>query len=86
MIQCNATRLPANEGAPATLVFLDPPYGKALGAKALNSAVSQGWIAPEALIVWEENAPQTAPQGFDLLDTRKYGDTHVTFLEFAPAP
>ena len=62
------------------LVFLDPPYGKAMGTKALASANAQGWIAPGALIVWEENSPQPAPDGFDLLDHRKYGDTHITFL------
>jgi 16S rRNA (guanine966-N2)-methyltransferase len=42
---------------------------------------SAGWIAPETLVVWEENAPQPAPEGFDLLDTRRYGDTTVTLLE-----
>jgi 16S rRNA (guanine966-N2)-methyltransferase len=78
----DATRLPAAD-APADLVFLDPPYGKDLGEKALISALKCGWIAPEALIVWEENAPQPAPEGFDLLDTRRYGDTTVTVLEAA---
>ena len=77
----DATRLPANADAPFDLIFLDPPYGKSLGQKALASAVAGGWIAPGALIVWEENAPQPAPPGFTLLDTRKYGETHVTFLE-----
>jgi 16S rRNA (guanine966-N2)-methyltransferase len=79
-LKCDATRLPACE-APAALVFLDPPYGKGLGARALASAVAGGWIAPGALIVWEESAPQPAPEGFTPLDTRHYGDTHVTFLE-----
>ncbi|WP_299355284.1 16S rRNA (guanine(966)-N(2))-methyltransferase RsmD [uncultured Shimia sp.] len=83
IISRDATRLPPCEGEPATLIFLDPPYGKSLGQKALESARQQGWIAPEALIVWEESAPQFAPEGFTLLDTRKYGDTHVTLLEFA---
>ncbi|WP_425050893.1 16S rRNA (guanine(966)-N(2))-methyltransferase RsmD [Psychromarinibacter sp. S121] len=81
LIKRDATRLGPVTGAPATLVFLDPPYGKGLGAKALEAAVTGGWIAPGALIVWEENGPQTAPEGFELLDTRRYGDTHVTFLE-----
>ena len=81
LIARDATRLPACEGEPADLVFLDPPYGKGMGEKALASAVSQGWIAPNALIVWEENGPQLAPDGFEVLDTRKYGDTHVTLLE-----
>ena len=40
-----------------------------------------GWLSPDALIVWEENAPQSAPPGFLLIDTRAFGDTHVTFLK-----
>lgn len=75
----DATRLPAAD-APCDLIFLDPPYGKGLGEKALAAAVSGGWIAPDALIVWEENAPQTAPEGFSLLDQRRYGDTWITLL------
>lgn len=81
IIARDALRLPANPGAAATLVFLDPPYGKGLGEKALSVALDQNWIANGALIVWEESTPQNAPRGFELLDIRKYGDTHVTFLE-----
>ena len=77
----DATRLGENTGAPCDLVFLDPPYGKSLGVKALLAAQAGGWIAPKALIVFEENAPQDAPEGFQLLDQRRYGDTHVNFLE-----
>ncbi|MGR3632863.1 MAG: 16S rRNA (guanine(966)-N(2))-methyltransferase RsmD [Limimaricola soesokkakensis] len=79
-LKCDATRLPDTD-APAGLVFLDPPYGKGLGARALASALAQGWIAPGALIVWEESAPQPPPEGFAPLDARRYGDTHVTLLE-----
>ncbi|MBU2961924.1 16S rRNA (guanine(966)-N(2))-methyltransferase RsmD [Citreicella sp. C3M06] len=79
VIPRDATRLPPTDTA-ATLVFLDPPYGKALGAKALDAARTGGWLAPETLVIWEENAPQHAPEGFELLDTRRYGDTHVTVL------
>ena len=35
------------------------------------------------MIVWEENAPMSAPRGFERLDTRKYGDTHVTLMQNA---
>ncbi|MFW2541123.1 16S rRNA (guanine(966)-N(2))-methyltransferase RsmD [Primorskyibacter sp. 2E107] len=82
MIGADALRLPAAD-APATLVFLDPPYGKGLGEKALASAAGAGWISPEALIVWEENTPQIAPEGLTLLEHRKYGDTTVTLLSAA---
>ncbi|WP_299876660.1 16S rRNA (guanine(966)-N(2))-methyltransferase RsmD [uncultured Sulfitobacter sp.] len=77
----DATRLGAWPMAPFDLVFLDPPYGKGMGEKALLAALDGGWIAEDALIVWEENAPQQAPEGFARVDARKYGDTHVTLLE-----
>lgn len=80
IINADATHLTSHQGTPCDLIFLDPPYGKALGQKALKSADTHGWIAKDALLVWEESAPQMAPQGFEVLDYRKYGDTHITFL------
>jgi len=76
----DATRLGEARGQRVDLVFLDPPYGRGLGQKALASAVSGGWLAPGATIVWEENAPMAPPAGFARLDARRYGDTHVTLL------
>ncbi len=81
LITRDATRLPPNTGEPVDLVFLDPPYGKGMGLTALEQARDGGWLAENALIVWEESTPQIAPEGFTLLDHRKYGDTHITFLE-----
>ena len=78
-VQRDATKLGAAEMA-CDLVFLDPPYGKGLGQLALKAASAGGWIAPKALIVWEESAPQEPPQGFAVLDQRKYGDTYVTLI------
>ncbi|MEL7301338.1 MAG: 16S rRNA (guanine(966)-N(2))-methyltransferase RsmD [Pseudomonadota bacterium] len=75
----DALRLPPAE-VPADLVFLDPPYGKDLGAPALAAARAQGWIADEAIVVWEETAPQRA-EGFTALTSRRYGDTTITLLE-----
>jgi 16S rRNA (guanine966-N2)-methyltransferase len=80
ILKTDATRLPPAK-TPATLVFLDPPYGKDLGQKALMAALASGWIAPGALIVWEEAAPMQAPAGFTIRDHRRYGDTHVSFLD-----
>ena len=76
----DATDLGPNRGPGFGLVFLDPPYGKGLGELALASALAGGWLAPGAHILWEENAARIAPAGFALLDTRRYGDTHVTLL------
>ena len=76
----DATRMGENRGAPFDLIFLDPPYGKGLGEKAIASALAGHWIAPGAVVVWEENAPMDVPEGFELLDHRVYGDTHITIL------
>jgi 16S rRNA (guanine966-N2)-methyltransferase len=78
----DATKLGAVTGAPFDLVFLDPPYGKSMGQAALAAVHKGGWCAPDATIVWEESAPMLAPDGFDLRDHRKYGDTHVTVLDY----
>ncbi len=75
----DATRLGAAAGA-FDLVFLDPPYGKGMGEAALASAVAGGWIAPDALVVWEESVVPMVPGGFVQLDQRRYGDTLVTIL------
>ena len=87
----DATRLGQAE-TPASLVFIDPPYGKGLGERALASARAGGWLAPGAMIVWEEATPQSPPAGFRLLDSRRYGAAHIHLLEgpddggAAPAP
>jgi len=83
LLRNDATRLGPCAQGPFDLVFLDPPYGKSMGQKALVAAAEGGWFAPGAMIVWEENAPMHAPEGFARIDTRKYGDTHVTLLQRA---
>ncbi len=77
----DATRLGENRGPGFTLVFLDPPYGQGLGAAALASAQAGGWLAPGAVVVWEEAAPMEPPAGFTLRDQRRYGQSWVTLLE-----
>lgn len=78
IITRDATKL--GPGTPHELIFLDPPYGRDLGAKALTAAANAGWIAPGALVVWEEADPMDPPEGFTLEDRRRFGDTHVTLL------
>ena len=78
----NATKLGENRTAPFNLIFLDPPYGKGLGEKALAACISGKWIANGALIIWEENRAIIPPKGFTTLDARKYGDTIITILTY----
>ncbi|MCA0042292.1 16S rRNA (guanine(966)-N(2))-methyltransferase RsmD [Celeribacter litoreus] len=81
LMRTDATRLPPNPDAPYDLIFLDPPYAKGLGEKAIAAAIEGNWLTPRALVVWEDSAPITPPDALVLLDTRKYGDTKINFLE-----
>lgn len=80
----DATRMGPNRGPGYGLVFLDPPYHKGLGEAALASCLDGDWLAPGAMVVWEEGTAPVPPAGFDMLDQRKYGETLVTLLR-APA-
>lgn len=72
---------------PATLVFLDPPYGQDLAAPALTGLASAGWVAGGALICLEVGAkdPFQAPAGFALLDERAYSQARILFLRYDAA-
>ena len=80
IINTNALALKINSNSPFNLIFLDPPYGKGWGSEALKNAYNTGWIAKNALVVWEENSIQIAPDGFLLVHNKSYGNSKVTFL------
>ncbi|MFX0541761.1 16S rRNA (guanine(966)-N(2))-methyltransferase RsmD [Roseovarius sp. S4756] len=82
VLRRDASKLGPVEGDPASLIFLDPPYGRQLGEAALLSALAGGWIAPGALIVWEESAVIVPPPGMIQRDQRRYGDTRITLLDW----
>jgi 16S rRNA (guanine966-N2)-methyltransferase len=66
---------------PASLVFLDPPYGKDLLVPALSALCEAGWIAPDALIVAEMHRKDAfAAEGFEVLDDREYGKARFLLL------
>ena len=72
---------PAGLAAPFDVVFLDPPYGKGLGERALTQLLPGGWITPDATIVLECAADETVPTpGFTLRDERIWGAAKVLFL------
>lgn len=81
VIRRDARRLGRNPDAAFDLIFLDPPYGKKLGEAAMSAALAEGWVAPGALIVWEESATIEAPVELRMIEARRYGDTIISFLE-----
>ncbi|CUH59731.1 16S rRNA (guanine(966)-N(2))-methyltransferase RsmD [Thalassobacter stenotrophicus] len=66
-------------GAPFDLVFLDPPYGKSLGEAAVTAL--NDWIAPGAMLVWEDAKAPEIPGGFEQVDQRRYGETLITLVQ-----
>lgn len=74
-------RKPGLAPSSCDLIFLDPPYAKGLGEKALAAALQGGWVGEGALVVWEESAAITLPEGFMQVDERRYGDTIIRILE-----
>ena len=87
ILRRDATRLGAAQiHQPASLMFLDPPYGQGLAEQALASARSGGWLRPDALAVVEEavSANFLPPNGFEELERRSYDDTELIFLRTRP--
>jgi 16S rRNA (guanine966-N2)-methyltransferase len=75
---------PAGSRGGFGLAFLDPPYERDLGPRALASAAAGGWLAPGAVAVVEESrrAAIALPAGFTALEQRTWGDTQVLFARF----
>lgn len=73
---------PAGHVAAFDLAFLDPPYGKGLGERALASLADGRWLSPGAICVLEELAGTDVniPARFEMVEQRSWGDTEVRFL------
>lgn len=77
VLQRDARRLGAAPTSPFDLVFLDPPYRRALGEAALDVALSNGWLSSSALVIWEEGGAVDASPQLELLDERRSGDSFL---------
>ena len=81
IIAGDATRPPRAKYSCA-LAFLDPPYRSAFAAPALEALSRMGWLAARALAVIEISSSETfaVPNGFTMIDERKYGAAKLVFL------
>jgi len=79
---------PGADGPAFELAFLDPPYAKGLGERALARLAEGGWLAPGAVVVFERGVsePDFEAAGYEKLDARDYGAARVHFLRWSPAP
>ncbi|WP_137181691.1 16S rRNA (guanine(966)-N(2))-methyltransferase RsmD [Roseomonas sp. AR75] len=85
VIAGDATRPPRADAA-CGLVFLDPPYGKDVVARAVQALAASGWLAPDALVVAEVARDEVLDvPGFEAVAERAHGAARLVFLR-APIP
>lgn len=79
---------PGADGPAFNLAFLDPPYAKGLGEAALAKLAEGGWLADDAIVMFERSSgePPFQVPGFEDVDARDYGAARVHFLRYSPAP
>jgi 16S rRNA (guanine966-N2)-methyltransferase len=61
-------------------VFSDPPYALRASQDTLDALIRLRLVAPEGRVVLERDrreASPTLPEGLELADERRYGDTVV---------
>jgi len=66
------------------LIFLDPPYGKALAAEALKMIAKGELLAPQGLVIIEQDKKESLEiptDHYDLWKEKKYGNTFVRVLK-----
>ncbi|MEL7542913.1 MAG: RsmD family RNA methyltransferase, partial [Pseudomonadota bacterium] len=75
---------PVGALAPFNLCFLDPPYAKGLGERAVAALAKGQWLAPHAVIVMEEKADVDiiCPDDFEAIEARTWGETQVVFWRY----
>ncbi|MEW5684527.1 MAG: 16S rRNA (guanine(966)-N(2))-methyltransferase RsmD [Pseudomonadota bacterium] len=75
---------PGADGPAFDLAFLDPPYAKGLGEQALERLAAGGWLAPDAVVVFERGSDEASfsVENFEVLDERDYGAARVFFMRF----
>ena len=64
------------------LVLADPPYERSaeLDEPVLDALLAGGWLAEDALVVWERSKRDPAvrwPGGYEVVFERTYGETAV---------
>ena len=67
------------------VVFADPPYAGDLGTLTLKAVSKHAKPLKGCLVVLEHapgRSPEAVPENMGVVDTRKYGNTGVTFLKF----
>ena len=81
VLAVDASAPPAGEAC--GLVFLDPPYGQDLVARAVPVLAKAGWLTAGALLVAEGGREEALELPAELLDERSHGAARLTFWRMA---
>jgi 16S rRNA (guanine966-N2)-methyltransferase len=76
VLPIDALSVPAGERA--DILFLDPPYGQNLVARAIARLRSSGRVGPGSLLIAETGRDEPAPE-VEALAERSHGAARVTF-------
>ena len=82
VVRADATKGFSAQGAPFDFVFLDPPYAKQLGERAVERLIANAQLEAGAYVIWEEEKPPLAPYELRLLDQRKIGRALLSIYRF----
>ena len=66
------------------IIFIDPPYGSQQADFLLKEIVSNGLLAENGLVIFEDRAVEELPEqaeGLGLTDRRKYGEAGFWFYQ-----
>ena len=92
VIECpaeRALRLLGHRGERFEVIFADPPYGVGAADATLRLVRSLGLLAPGAVFVVQHSVRDGIParrEGYRVEDSRRYGDTALSFLILPEAP
>ena len=91
VIECpaeRALRLLGHRGERFDVVFADPPYGEGAVDASLRLVRSLGLLAPGGRVVVQHSVRDELParrEGYRVEDSRRYGDTALSFLTLPDA-
>jgi len=80
VVRDDVARALARLSGPFDLVFSDPPYALRAAQQTLDALARLGLVAPQGRVVLERDRREpspSAPDGFDPVAERRYGDTAV---------
>ncbi len=92
VIECpaeRALRLLGHRGDRFDIVFADPPYGEGAADTALRLVRSLGLLSEGGIVVVQHSIRDDIPvrrEGYRIEDSRRYGDTALSFLAIPGRP